>query len=203
MRKLLAPLLLLCSTGASFDAMAQMHKCVDEGGKVTFSDRPCATPTSSAQASSAPAPMKSKDGQLSEAAVIAMVQRMVSLATQMDHSAQCAVLAPDFAFKVTDHTQSPPIVVTGGRAEMCTLLKVSADQLRASGLVPVFSASKVIVSKDATSTKATAKYDTLVKIKSVQAKAAMSQRCSQEDQLGVYSGQLMFSRTTAVCQALQ
>jgi hypothetical protein len=97
MRQLLAPLLLLCSTGASFDAMAQMHKCVDEGGKITFSDRPCATPTSSAQALSAPAPMKSKDGQLSEAAVIAMVQRMVSLATQMDHSAQCAVLAPDFA----------------------------------------------------------------------------------------------------------
>jgi len=86
---------------------------------------------------------------------------------------------------------------------MCTLLKVSADQLRASGLVPVFSASKVIVSKDATSTKATAKYDTLVKINGVQAKAAVSQRCSQEDQLGVYSGQLMFSRTTAVCQALQ
>ena len=202
MRQLLAPLLLLCATGASFDAMAQLHKCVDEAGKVSYSDKACVPPPSRVQASPTPAPTKLKDGKLSEEAVIAAVQLGMRLGNQLDYRAQCALGAKDLSFKITDHTQKPPLVISGGRAVMCGLQEESAAEMMAAGITPIFTASNITVDIDASGMKAVAKYDTLVRL-SIKGKTMASQRCNREDQLGLYAGQVLFSRAVAVCQPLQ
>ena len=130
MKQLLSLFLLACSATASFNAAAQMYKCVDEAGKVAYSDKACAPPPSRVQASPTPAPTKLKDGKLSDEAVIAAVQLGQRLGNQLDYRAQCALGAKDLSFKITDHTQKPPLVISGGRAVMCGLQEESAAEMK-------------------------------------------------------------------------
>ena len=194
--------LLAAAILATPHALAGAYKCADETGRITYSDRPCAQAPAPAAAKAQTLPNKvSAGGKLTEPVVDKLLRHAMELGNRNDYEAQCALAARDLNFKVIDHTTSPALVVQGGRKEICALQREAAQGLTAANLRSVFKVDKIAISLSADGSQATASYETAVTL-SGSGRGSMSQRCKREDVLGLYTGEILFKRVNAVCQAL-
>ena len=194
--------LLAAAVLATPHALASPHKCADETGRITYSDRPCMQAPAPAVAKAQPAPNKvSASGKLTEPVVDKLLRHALELGNRNDYEAQCALAARDLSFKVVDHSVSPALVVQGGRKEICALQREGAQGLMAANLRAVFKVDKIAISLSADGSQAAASYETVVTL-SGPGRGSLSQRCKREDVLGLYTGEILYRRVSAVCQAL-
>jgi hypothetical protein len=194
---------LLAAAFAVSHALAGTHKCPDEKGRITYSDRPCmqaAAPAAAAKAQ--PVPNKvGAGGKLTEPAVDKLLRYAMELGNRNDYETQCALAARDLAFKVVDHSISPALVLQGGRKEICARQREAIQNLTAANLRAVYQVGKIAINLSADGSEATASYETVVTL-SGQGRGSLSQRCKREDVLGLYTGEILYRRVNAVCQAL-
>lgn len=220
-----APLLLAALVAAlsTTTASAQhMFKCTNDKGQTTYSDRACeqaprpappaarpavaTAPAARASAPAAAAPATSSNSakaepitKLTPAVVEAVLQRAVDLGDRKDYRGQCALAAPDLIFKLTDHSNSPPSVYSGGRGDICALQQQSAQAMQAGGLRSSTRLNKMDIRVSADGTQATAKYESAAAI-SVEGQHALTMQCTREEVLGLYSGAVLYKRVTAACR---
>jgi hypothetical protein len=217
-----APLLLAALAAALSTPLAMgqnLFKCVDDKGHATYSDRACAlaprptppppsprpapVPAAAAKASApaavpgiaASAPTVTK---LTPSVVEDVLRRAMVLAERSDYRAQCALAAPDLSFQVTDHSKSPATVHSGGRSEICATQRESAQGLQAAGASIAPRMGKLDIRVNADGTQATAKFESFTNI-SVQGEHVLIARCSHEEVLGLYSGNVLYKRLTRAC----
>jgi len=216
---------LAATLGAAPAAAQSLFKCTDDKGHTTYSDRACmqaprpaapvaqrpATPppSSAAKAASAapavPPPATAATGKaenitrLTTPVVEGVLRRALELAERSDYRAQCALAAPDLAFKLTDHSSSPASVYSGGRREICDLQLQSAQAMQAGGLRASIRLGKTDIRINADGTQATAKSETASTI-SMQGQHLMTLQCTREEVFGLYSGSVLYQRVNATCR---
>jgi hypothetical protein len=135
---------------------------------------------------------------LTPAVVEGVLRRALELAERSDYRAQCALAAPDLNFKVTDHSNSPATVRSGGRSEICATQQESAQALRAAGASVAPRMGKLDIRVNADGTQATAKFESFTEI-SVQGEHVLTARCSHEEVLGLYNGSVLYKRLNKAC----
>lgn len=188
----------------SSHAAAQLYKCKDGRGEMVFSDMPCARAgkLGEPRRTNLPAAAQVGDGKLTQSAVSKVIQHAAALVVRSDHQAQCALAAPDLSFTVTDQSSAPPLVVSGGRSELCALQRDAARALEANKRRASPKLDKLTISLNADSSQASAKYDIITTI-TQQGRAVMVQRCAREDQFGVYGRQILYSRVSSTCRTAE
>lgn len=193
---------LLAAAFAGSHALASPHKCVDEKGRITYSDQPCMRAPASTAAKAQPLPNKvSAGGKLTEPMVDKLLRYAMELGNRGVYETQCALAARDLTFKVVDHSISPALVLQGGRKEICARQRDAVQNLAAANLRAVYQVGKISINLSADGSGATANYETVVTL-SGQGRGSLSQRCKREDVLGLYTGEILYRRVSAVCQAL-
>lgn len=193
---------LLAAALATSHALASPHKCADEKGRITYSDRPCMRAPAPAAAKTQPLPNKvGTGGKLTEPVVDKLLRYAMELGNRNDYETQCALAARDLTFKVVDHSISPALVLQGGRKEICARQRDAVQNLAAANLRAAFQVGKIAISLSADGSEAAASYETVVTL-SGQGRGSLSQRCKREDVLGLYAGEILYRRVSAVCQAL-
>jgi hypothetical protein len=201
MYRQLRHLALLAAALAASHAMAGPNKCADEKDRITYSDTPCVNTPAPAAARAQPVPNKvSAGGKLTEPAVDKLLRHAMELGNRNDYHAQCALAARDLSFKVVDHSISPPLVVQGGRKDICALQRDAVQNLMAANMRITFQAGKIVISLNADGSEAAASYETVATLSGPSGK--LTQRCKREDLLGLYAGEILYRRVSAVCQAL-
>jgi hypothetical protein len=194
-------LAVLAAALAASHAIAGPNKCADERGRITYSDTPCVHAPAPAAARGQPVPNKvSAGGKLTEPAVDKLLRHALELGNRNDYQAQCALAARDLSFKVVDHSISPPLVVQGGRKDICALQRDAVQNLMAANMRIAFQAGKMVISLSADGSEAAASYETVATLSGQRGK--LTQRCKREDVLGLYAGEILYRRVSAVCQAL-
>ncbi|MBK6293140.1 MAG: DUF4124 domain-containing protein [Rhodoferax sp.] len=188
----------------SSHAAAQLYKCKDGRGEMVFSDMPCARAgkLGEPRRTNLPAAAQVGDGKLTQSAVTKVIQHAAALVVRSDHQAQCALAAPDLSFTATDQSSAPPLVVSGGRSELCALQRDAARALEANKGRASPKLDKLTISLNADSSQASAKYDIITTI-TQQGRAVMVQRCAREDQFGVYGRQILYSRVSSTCRTAE
>jgi len=183
-------------------AMASPHKCADEKGRITYSDRPCMqAPAPASAARAQPLPNKvSAGGKLTEPAVDKLLRYAMELGNRNDYETQCALAARDLSFKVVDHSVSPALVIQGGRKEICALQREAVQTVLAANLRIAYQAGNIAIRLSADGSEAAASYETVATVSGQRGK--LTQRCKREDVLGLYAGEILYRRVSAVCQAL-
>lgn len=193
---------LLAAALAASHALASPHKCADEKGRITYSDRPCMRAPAPAAAKAQPLPNKvGAEGKLTEPVVDKLLRYAMELGNRGDYETQCALAARDLTFKVVDHSISPALVLQGGRKEICARQRDAVQNLAAANLRAAYQVGKIAISLSADGSEAAASYETVVTL-SGQGRGSLSQRCKREDVLGLYTGEILYRRVSAVCQAL-
>ena len=196
-----------------------LFKCTDDKGHTTFSDRACAlaprpaprpAPVAVAAppgASKAALPVAAASGsrpaekisQLTPAVVEGVLRRAVELADRSDYRAQCALAAPDLSFKITDQSSSPASVYSGGRTEICSLQQQSAQAMQAGDLRSSSRLGKLDIKVHSDGTQATARSESFADI-SVKGQRVLTVQCARDEVLGLYSGNVLYKRVSAVCR---
>ncbi len=179
---------------------ATLYKCVDGGGKVSYSDKACQRDPRAPVAPNAgqPGVNKAIDGKLTEALVTKVMLHASNLGVQADHQGQCALAAKDIVFKITDDTVSPARVYSGGRAQICALQRQSATTIEDAGLKVAIKHGTHEISLNADNTKAAAKYRSTTTL-SMQGQRVMTTQCDREETLGVYGDVVLYSNVVARC----
>jgi hypothetical protein len=196
------------TTTSQVTGARQLFKCKSEGGQITFSDRDC--PVSKKEAARRPVPtveslnMKARGNveKLTTANVQELIQKANATVATGDHKAQCALLAPDLLFTISDSSSSPPTSMSGGRAKLCNFMQQSANMLRMTAITGTSTLGKIDVKLIEDGQLATAGYTTLQTI-SAPGKPSFTVRCEQDDQLGLYDGNILFNRSRASCKPEQ
>ncbi len=202
MRRHLSFAVLLAAALVAPHALANLHKCADEKGRITYSDRPCMAPAPAAAAKAQPLPNKVSAGaKLTEPVVDKLLRHAMELGNRNDYETQCALAGRDLSFKVVDHSISPALVVQGGRKELCALQRDAVQTLFAANLRIAFQVGKIAITLSPDGSQAAASYETVATL-SGQGRGSMSQRCKREDVLGIYTGEILYRRVSAVCQPL-
>jgi hypothetical protein len=182
-------------------AWGQVNKCRDANGRVTYSDTSC--PSSPAPAAAAkpnqPLPNKVSGGKLTEAAVERVLRHAARLAMVSDYQGQCALAARDLTFELTDQSGARPKVASGGRTEICAGQRESARAIEENQLTPSVRLGKINISLNADASKATARYESVMTL-SQQGNAMLVMHCAREEVLGLYAGEILYSRVTAICK---
>lgn len=193
---------LLAAAFAGSHVLASPHKCVDEKGRITYSDQPCMRAPASTATKAQPLPNKVSVGsKLTEPMVDKLLRYAMELGNRGDYETQCALAARDLTFKVVDHSISPALVLQGGRKEICARQRDAVQNLAAANLRAAYQVGKIAISLNADGSEAAASYETVVTL-SGQGRGSLSQRCKREDVLGFYTGEILYRRVSAVCQAL-
>jgi hypothetical protein len=182
-------------------AAAQLYKCVGAYGKASYSDMPCPSSARPTEPRNAPPPLavKATGGKLTSEAVAKVIDQAAVLAVRADYRAQCALAAPGISFTVTDHSSSPPLVLSGGRSEICALQRESAHALAANGLHPSIKLEKMEISLNADQTQATARYEAITTL-THQGRRVLVQRCVREEVLGLYGRSILYAKAEATCR---
>ena len=198
----------LLAATAQMAGAQQLFKCKDDKGQVTFSDRGCQI--SAKEAAKRPVPTvqsmseKSNGGieKLTPVNVEELIQKANATVASSDYKAQCALLAPDLLFSISDASTTPPLSMAGGRGKLCNYMQQSADLARTAGIRATSTLEKVAVNIQEDGKVATAKYATVQKM-SAKGMPTITIRCVQDDQLGLYNGNILFNRSTATCSPAQ
>ena len=179
----------------------QLFKCKDDRGNITFSDRGCQLSPKEAAKRTVPTvqslSMQEQGGveKLTTANVVGLIQKA---AIETD-KVQCALLAPDYLFSISDSTTNPPTSLVGGRSKMCNYIVQSADVMRAAGIAVTNTLGEIAVEIDQDGKLATAKYSSVQKL-SAKDRPSVNARCVSEDQVGLYNGHILFRRTDTSCE---
>lgn len=194
---------LACLTHQAGNAQ-QLFKCKDERGQITFSDtgcklspkekarRPVPTVESLSKAS------KGDVAMLTPTNVEAMLQKANDLTGRGDYRAQCAMLAPDLLFNITDRSSNPPVTMAGGKQKMCAYTQQSEEMLRASGVSTSGKLGKLAIKVGEDGQTAKVNY-TSIQTMSARGMPTLTIRCVQEDGVGIYNGNILFNRSSATC----
>jgi Domain of unknown function (DUF4124) len=199
-------------------ALAQINKCKEDNGKIVYSDAPCRPPpppkvvaipspapvakvASPAPVAAPPAPVfnAAKGGKLNEASVAALLQHASDLSVQSNYRAQCALVASDIKFNLTDNSTRPATVLTGGRKELCDAQRDSALAFQAAQLQSVEVLGKQSINVNSAGTQAVASYESTTTL-SMQGQVVMRMRCSRKETLSVYQEQILYSDLLATCK---
>jgi hypothetical protein len=193
------------SLGLAASAQAA-YKCVDEKGRTVYSDIPCAMkpppPPPAAKAelvkakSAEPAAPLTK---ITEADVLRVLGQYEDYTRQNNGQEMCNLYADDLKLKADMQNIKPPKVIAGGKAEICTVSKDSADQARKAGLIQVVERGPTKVVIEPGETRASAAYDMTVKITRYD-RIISTYKCSSKDQLSLVSGKVLLSGSDAVCK---
>lgn len=213
-----APFVLTAVAAAFFASSAwaqNLFKCVDDKGHATYSDRACAlaprpapppspraapAPAAATAAAKASAPATTENiSKLTPTIVESVLRRALELAERSDYRAQCALAAPDLSFQITDQSTSPATVRSGGRPEICSAQRESAQGLRAAGASITSRMGKLDIRVSADGTQATAKYESFTDI-SVQGQHVLTAQCAREEVLALYNGAVLYKRLNNVCK---
>lgn len=198
----LSPVFLtLCAAAfAAPHAMAQLNKCLDDKGRITYSDQLCASAPKPSETPRAAQISRVTGGKLTETGVAALIRHAADMANASDYRGQCALAAPDLAFSITEQASgSPPSVVKGARADLCALQRTSAQAIETNKLKPVVKLGKVAITLNAAGTQATAVYESATTLSS-KGQVVLQQRCARQDTLGVYGDRILYSNLTATCK---
>ena len=116
----------------------------------------------------------------------------------LDASAFCAYLGPDFTFYAADSSGGANATRSGGRADFCNFVKSGFQMMRQGGVKQSVKSGpyKVVISADKTTAVVT--YESVVSI-SVSGAGTVSSRCQSEDTMGSYAGQVVVLRSTGQC----
>lgn len=180
---------------------AQLHKCVDGSGRVTYSDKACQhEPRPSVSANAGQQRVnKAINGKLNEALVTKVLLHASDLGVQSDYQAQCALAAKDIVFKITDETVASARVVAGRRAQICALQQDSATAIEDGGLKVAVKHGAHQISLNADSTQATAKFRSTTTF-TLQGRRMMSTECEREETLAVYGDLVLYANVLATCK---
>ena len=178
----------------------QLFKCKDDKGNITFSDRGCKLSPKEAAKRTVPTvqSLSQKAHGGVEKLTAANVEGLVLKAAIETDKGQCALLASDFLFRITDSTTTPPTSLFGGRSKMCNYIVQSSDMMRAAGITVTNTLGEIAVEVDQDGQLATAKYSSVQKM-SAQNRPSINSRCVSEDQVGLYNGHILFKRSEASC----
>ncbi|WP_231943440.1 hypothetical protein [Hydrogenophaga crassostreae] len=142
--------------------------------------------------------MKGNVEQLTAAIVEELIQKANATVATADYKAQCALLAPDLLFTISDSSSTPPTSMSGGRSRLCSFMEQTANMVRTTGITGTSTLGKVNVSVNEDGQLATAKYTTVQTV-SAQGMPSLTIRCVQDDQVGLYDGHVLFNRSRATC----
>ena len=177
-------------------AWSAMYKCTDAQGRSIYSDRACAL---GPKPVAPPAPVEAAPPKKPGAAVERVVRQAADMAERSDYRGQCALAGPELTFKITDHSTAPATVHSGGRREICAAQRESAQAVDAMQLRASVRLGKLAISLNPDSTKATVKYESATTL-TLQGEVVMVVKCTREEVLGVYDGEILYAQAQAVCR---
>jgi hypothetical protein len=193
------------STLAPFSAGAQtLYKCKDEQGRITFSDRGCRLSPKEAARREVPSveslSQRSKGDvdKLTPDNVKTLIQRATISTNSGDYRTPCTMLAPELFFTVTDHSTTPPVTLSGGRTKLCAHMKKSAETLRSAGLKASITVDSINVEINEDGQQGKASYTTTQTVSSPNL-PAITLRCTQDDEVGLYNGHILIRYSSATC----
>ena len=98
-----------------------------------------------------------------------------------------------------NHSTAPATVHSGGRREICAAQRESAQAVDAMQLRASVRLGKLAISLNPDSTKATVKYESATTL-TLQGEVVMVVKCTREEVLGVYDGEILYAQAQAVCR---
>jgi len=203
-------LVALALVAAAPQAWAAMYKCTDAQGRSIYSDRACALgpkpvpPPAPVEAAPPKKPGAAvvkpfADGKLTAAAAERVVRQAADMAERFDYRSQCALAGPELTFKITDHSTAPASVHSGGRREICAAQREAAQAVDAMQLRASVRLGKLAISLNPDSTRATVKYESATTL-THQGEVLMVLKCTRDEVLGVYDGEILYAQAQAVCR---
>ena len=180
---------------------ALLQKCIDDNGRVSYSDKGCEQGPKPAVAPSLLRPVnQAVNGKLDEALVNKVLQHAVQLTDRFDYRGQCALAAKDIIFRITDETSKPTQVYAGSRPQICAMQRDSMTLLVNGGLKAVSTMEPGQITINADSTKAVAKYRSRTTV-TMRGEHVMSTQCDREETLSVYGDLVLYSYLNVKCKS--
>jgi hypothetical protein len=182
---------------------AAAYKCQDEKGKVVFSDIPCARKE--------PPPPKPEPKilpkvsepatltKLTEPDVLRAIGQTQDYARTNNHADMCGMMTADMKFKTDMQIVKPPRVIEGGREEACKLAQDNAEQSKRTGLISLIERGATKVAIEAGETRATAVYDSTVKLTRYD-RIVSTYHCSSKEQFVLVGGKTQLAASESTCK---
>jgi hypothetical protein len=183
-------------------AHAAAYKCMDDKGKVNYSDIPCGKKEPPPKAEPVKVVTKAEPAvltKLTEAEVLRLISVTDDYTRSYNHVDMCAAYTADLKYQVNNQVVKPPRTMAAGHDEACQAFRDAAEQSRKAGLVVISDRGATKVSIEPGDLRANAVYELTIKLTRYD-RVISTYHCSEKSQMVLQGGKVLYAAIDETCK---
>jgi hypothetical protein len=140
-------------------------------------------------------------GKLTKELIANINRKSFSAFNQGDLQIGCTLAAPDLKFTQTDESVQPAMTVSGGKSELCAMLKQQAELFKATQMQVSSEPGKLDISISWFRPTGSLEYTSITSME-IQGRVMVKQRCTAKQNFAVYGDRVLVNEMKAVCKVI-